>query len=84
MRAAAATERRQRQDAAVAQTRRALEAGLEEDIVEAKPGGQPCRAAGAGALLAPIPWGARACLSHAARGCGRRRMQLGCARASTR
>jgi vacuolar-type H+-ATPase subunit E/Vma4 len=35
VRAAAAAERRQRRDAAVAQTSRALEAGLEEDIVEA-------------------------------------------------
>jgi vacuolar-type H+-ATPase subunit E/Vma4 len=34
-RATATAERRQRQDAAVAQTRRALEAALEEDLVEA-------------------------------------------------
>ncbi len=63
MRAAAATERRQRQDAAVAQTRRALEAGLEEDIVEASREASRAVLRVREALLARILARARACLA---------------------
>lgn len=63
VRAVAAAERRQRREAAVAQTRRALEAALEEDVVEAG------REAGRAVLrvreelLAHILAQARACLA---------------------